>query len=145
MHPLPHRYRATAASTAEGTTVHLDAPGIPPLESAGPVEFDGPGDRWSPETLLPAIVGDCFLLTFKAVATASRFAWRDLHCEVEGVVDSVDRTLRFTEFHLRAELTVDGDVDEERARRILDKAERSCLVRNSLAAPVHATFTIVRI
>lgn len=144
MQALPHRYRAAAHLAADSHVVRLSAAGLPELESAGPVEFDGPGDRWSPETLLPALVGDCFLLTFDAIAAASRFAWKDLNCEVEAVVDKVDKVLKFAAFRLQAVLTVDTATDEDRARRILEKAERGCLVRNSLAAPVHSEFRIVR-
>jgi len=144
MTELPHLYRASARSAAEAETVTLEAPGIAALESAGPIEFDGPGDRWSPETMLPALVGDCFILSFKAVAAASRFAWSDIECSIEAVVDKVERTMRFTEFRLRVELTIAADGDEERALKLLDKAERICIVSNSLVAPVHTTFAVAR-
>jgi hypothetical protein len=38
------------------------------LQSAAPAEFDGPGNRWSPETLLVGAVPDCFILTLSAEA-----------------------------------------------------------------------------
>ena len=48
------------------------------MHSSAPVEFDGPGDRWSPETLLIAAIADCFILTFRAIACATRMDWQGL-------------------------------------------------------------------
>ena len=47
------------------------AAGVPELRTAPPLDFDGPGDAWSPEQLLLAAVEEaCFLLTFRSVAQA---------------------------------------------------------------------------
>jgi organic hydroperoxide reductase OsmC/OhrA len=138
---LPHRYRVTGAGRISGD-VELTAARLPMLQSAPPAEFDGPGDRWSPETLLVGAVADCFLLTFRAVARASRLSWRSLACDVTGTVDRVDGVTRFTAFDMTAHLVVPAGVDDEVARRALEKAERSCLIANSLNAPVTLTATV---
>ena len=90
MQELPHRYNVGAAAGPEGP-VELSSPGVPDLASAPPAEFGGPGDKWSPETLLVAAVADCFILTFKAIARASRFDWSNLSCQVEGVLDREEK------------------------------------------------------
>jgi len=131
MLPYPHRYSVTAAGAAAGA-VRLAAPGLAVLDSAPPVEFDGPGDLWSPETLLCAAVADCFVLTFRAVARASKLPWSALDCRVEGVLDRVEGSARFARFITHATLQLGAGADAERARLLLDKAERGCLVANSL-------------
>lgn len=136
MHSLPHRYRVTARAAPDGD-VALAADNLPQLASAPPVEFDGPGDRWSPESLLAAAVADCFALSFRAIAKASRVDWASLDCEVTGTLDKVDRAMMFTRFDLRASLEVPAGVDEARARRLLEKAEETCLITNSLRSDVH--------
>jgi organic hydroperoxide reductase OsmC/OhrA len=133
MQKFPHHYRASAAGAVDGE-VELTAEGLPLLRSASPAEFDGPGDRWSPETLLVASVADCFLLTFRAVARASTLAWTSLHCEVAGTLDRIDGATQFTHFKVHAHLAVPEGTDPDRARRALDKAERGCLISNSLKA-----------
>ena len=143
MQDLPHHYAVTAHGAAEGE-VAVSARGLGKLRTAPPAAFGGPGDRWSPETLLVAAVADCFVLSFRAIARASSFAWRSLDCSVEGVLDRVDGGLRFTELHLRARLVVEEGVDEGRARRLLEKAEKGCLVSNSLLAKKHLETEIVR-
>lgn len=136
MQELPHKYTARAAGSADGE-VGLTSPGVPALSTAAPAEFGGPGDRWSPETLLVGSVADCFILTFRAVARAMKLSWESLSCDVEGTLDRVERATQFTAFTLRATLTVPPGTDNEQAHRALEKAERGCLITSSLKAPVH--------
>ena len=142
MHELPHRYAVQATARTDGE-VRLSAAGLPPLASAAPREFEGPGDRWSPETLLVAAVADCFVLSFRAVARASKLDWASLDCDAEGVLDRAEGKLRFTALNLRARLVVPRGSDAERARRLIEKAERSCLVSSSLLAPVHLEASVL--
>ncbi|HBZ71445.1 MAG TPA: osmotically inducible protein OsmC [Deltaproteobacteria bacterium] len=143
MQDLPHRYAVSARAAAEGEVV-VSSRGVGEIPTAAPAEFGGPGDRWSPETLLVAAVADCFVLSFRAIARASGFAWRDLDCKAEGVLDRVDGTLRFSDLHVRARLVVQEGTDEARARRLLEKAEKSCLVSNSLLARRHLALEVVK-
>jgi peroxiredoxin-like protein len=136
MQPFPHRYEISASATVN-SEVTLAGNRLPALPSAPPVEFGGPGDRWSPETLLLASVADCFVLTFRAIAAMSHVSWISLNCEAVGVVDRVDRMTRFTEVTLRVHLTIADNLDEATAHRLLDKAKQTCLISNSLTATVH--------
>ena len=135
MQDLPHHYTVAASADAEGT-IALDSKGLETIRSAGPAEFGGPGDLWSPETLLVGAVVDCFILTFRAVARASKVDWISLRCEGTGELDRVERTTRFTKIALQAELTIPEGADRDRAERLLSKAERGCLISSSLACPV---------
>lgn len=131
MEPYPHHYRVTATASSEGE-VSLESGQLPSLVSAPPAEFGGPGDRWSPETLCVGAIADCFVLTFRAVARASQLPWSSLRCDVDGTLDRVDRVTQFTNFVVRASLVIPSDGDPERARRLLERAEQSCLITNSL-------------
>ncbi len=135
MQSFPHHYRVSAQAGPQGE-VALASPGLVALASAAPVEFDGPGDRWSPETLLVAAVADCFVLSLRAVAQASSLPWTAIACQAEGRLDRVERITRFTEIVLRVELEIPPEVDEAKADRVLEKAKTACLISNSLACPV---------
>jgi organic hydroperoxide reductase OsmC/OhrA len=135
MHDLPHRYTVGVEGTPEGDLA-LTADRLPAIASASPAEFDGPGDRWSPETLLVAAVADCLALTFRGVARASKLSWTSLRCEAVGTLDRVDRVMQFTRFDLHVDVIVPPDTSAEQARRVLDKAERTCLIANSLKAEI---------
>ena len=121
MQDFPHHYRAIA--THRGTFVDVVSPGLSPLETAGPAEFDGPGDRWSPETLFSAAIANCFVLTFKGVARASKF-------------DRIDRVNRFTDATLNVTVTIEDPTKRDQAERILRKSEENCLITNSLTTKV---------
>jgi peroxiredoxin-like protein len=141
MEALPHRYRATGTGRTTGD-VELTADGLPRLQSASPAEFDGPGNRWSPETLLVGAVAVCFILTFRAIAKASRVSWISLDCDVTGTLDRVDRVTQFTGFDMRAHLMIPAGEDTDRARQALEKAERNCLISRSLKASIALDVTV---
>lgn len=133
MHPYPHFYWTETHGGPTGD-VALSATGLPTLATAPPAEFDGPGDRWSPETLLIGAVADCFLLSFRGVARAARLEWTSVDCRVEGKLDRVDGRTRFTEIVVKATLHAPAGTDVERAGQLLEKAEHVCLISNSLNA-----------
>lgn len=136
MQDFPHHY-VVAASAHADSNVELQSPGLEKLESAGPAEFGGPGDLWSPETLLVAAVADCFILSFRATARAARLDWSGLSCDVVGQLDRIDKVTRFTNFSIRATLEVPEGTNEDKARRLMEKAEKHCLITNSLSAESH--------
>ena len=138
MQDLPHEYHVEGTGQAEGVVV-LDSEGVPSLETAPPAQFGGPGDRWSPETLLVGAVVDCFILTFRAVARASSVDWAELRCSGRGELDRVDRVTRFTAIHLDVHLTIPEQTDAKKAEALLRKSERSCLISQSLVCPVELT------
>ncbi|HEY7056350.1 MAG TPA: OsmC family protein, partial [Vicinamibacterales bacterium] len=141
MTAFPHEYVVTLVSSPR-CDVYLSANRVPVMRSAAPAEFGGPGDRWSPETLLVAAVGDCFAITFQAMARAAELPWKSLRCEVTGTLDRQDGGPQFTRFELRARLGVPAGTSEELAHRSLERAERGCLIARSLKAPVLLTATI---
>jgi organic hydroperoxide reductase OsmC/OhrA len=142
MHPYPHLYAVTARAAPEGD-VPVDAAGLPTLATAPPAEFDGPGDRWSPETLLVAAVADCFLLSFRGVARANKFAWNSLSCEVHGTLERPEGKTRFTKVLVRATLRAPAGTDEAKAVQLMERAEHVCLISNSLLAERRIEATVV--
>lgn len=143
MHEFPHLYVALAKARPEGEVV-LSSLGLPDLACLPPVEFDGPGDHWSPETLLTGALANCFVLSFRTIAKASQFPWVAIECNVEGTLTRVERVTRFTEFHTRVVLTASPGTKLVLAQRLLEKAKHACLISNSLSAPNHLE-TSVRI
>jgi peroxiredoxin-like protein len=135
MQSFPHHYQVSARAGVEGE-VTLESPGLAPLASAPPTEFGGPGNRWSPETLLVGAVADCFVLSLRAVAQASSLPFSGVSCRAEGKLDRIERTTRFSEVVLHVELVLPADTDLAKAERVLDKAKTACLVSSSLACPV---------
>jgi peroxiredoxin-like protein len=141
MQDFPHHYQVRGSASAD-SPVLLSADNLPEIATAPPAEFGGPGDKWSPEGLLVAAVADCFILSFRAIARASKFEWIDLRCEVSGTLDRVERVTRFTAINVQASLSVPAGTDIEKADKLLHKAEQSCLITNSLIADSTLSTTI---
>jgi peroxiredoxin-like protein len=136
MQAFPHLYDVNASASADGIiTASVD--NLPALTVAAPKEFDGPGDQWSPEHLLTAAVANCFILTFRAVARASKLEWTHLEVSTQGTLDRVEREMKFTAFTVTARLTVPAGIDPAKATRIMEKSEASCMITNSLSAERH--------
>ncbi len=132
MEPFPHTYSVTASESEE--IVLLQSPGIPDMETAAPAEFGGPGNQWSPETLFTAAIADCFILTFKAIASASKFSYTHLSCHVEAILERPERLTQFTRVVIKPSLVIDDQADEKKGIKLLEKAEAACLITNSLTA-----------
>ncbi len=141
MQKFPHHYIAQAIGQPSGA-ITTDSGELEKLQIAAPKEFDGPGDKWSPEELLIASVADCLILTFRAIANASGLEWKNLTCEAKGTLDRIDKITKFTEIHVKASLQINSPSDEEKALRLLEKAEKNCLITNSLAADIHLDATV---
>ena len=133
MQAFPHIYSALATSSGADSTVRIDSAGLHSLETDAPAEFGGPGNKWSPETLFVAAIADCYILTFRAIARASKLEWLAIDCEVDGTLERVDGVTKFTRYDIRAKLSVTTGTDVEKAQHILEKSESVCLITNSLS------------
>ena len=135
MTPLPHRYHVRLVGGPAGYG-QLFAAALPPLQSAPPPEYDGPGDAWTPEHLLLAAVQTCFLFTFRVIARLSKLEFERLEIDAAGTVDRDAGVTRFTEIVLRPRLGVPAGIDHERALQVLENSEKRCLVSASLSTPI---------
>jgi organic hydroperoxide reductase OsmC/OhrA len=141
MQELPHQYTATATASAAGT-ISSQVENVAELELAAPANFDGPGDVFSPEDLQVMAIASCLILSFRAIARASKLEWDNLHVDINGTLDMVDRRMQFTGFNTRATLSLPAGASREKAARLLEKADQTCLITNSLKAEDHLEITI---
>ena len=142
MQNLPHNY-VVSASTEGAKNVTVSAAGLPDLETAGPPEFGGPGDVWSPETMLVGAVANCFILSFRAIARKAKLDWLTLECEVDGELDKIENFTQFTGFKVMARLKITDEKYRKKADVILEKAEKYCLISNSMKAPSHLEAEVI--
>ena len=142
MQDLPHHYSVRVQGESE-SSLAASAENLPTLNLAPPAQFGGPGDQWSPEDLLMASVASCFVLSFRAIARASRLEWLSIDCDSRGELDRVDRLTQFTSVHTTVSLVIPAGEDESKARKLLEKAEAACLITNSMSATVSLEVDIV--
>ena len=116
---------------------YVSAEAVPlSLQFSTPPEFNGERGKWTPEHLLIAATSSCLAATFRSMAEHSKFEFISLHVEAEGTLEKNEEGFRFTRIVLRPRLSVIRDDDRERGVKLLQKAERSCLVARSLHGQV---------
>ena len=109
------------------------------VEFSAPPEFQGRVGFWTPEHFLVGAVASCFISTFAAIAEMSKLEVVSLRVGAKGVLEKAEGGgYRFTEVVLYPELTIAHLEDRERAGRLIEKAERGCLIARSLSAKVTA-------
>jgi organic hydroperoxide reductase OsmC/OhrA len=130
-------YYSTAIEWVAERRGDLSAPNLPALAVDAPPEFKGHEGTWTPEHLFVASVNSCFMTTFLAIAENSRFDFVSLRIEAEGKLEKQDaRSFMITEITLRPRLVLRDAGGTERALRILEKAERNCLISNSIKTQI---------
>ena len=113
------------------------------IHFSAPPEFGGEVGVWTPEHFLLAAVSSCFIATFRAVARASKLDFQGIEVAVDGVIEKEAGSLRFTRINLHPTLIIFHEEDRERAARMIEKAEKVCLVTRSLTSSVHCEARIL--
>src|SRR3972149_5510351 len=142
-----HTYRTSARWTgrrARRRPGQVEAEGgAEPLRFSAPPEFQGEAGQWSPETLLLAAANTCFLTTFVAIAEFSKLGLAGVEMSAEAHLERVPgQGYRFTEMVLRPVIVLAHDADREKAARLLEKAEKSCIVARYLETPLRVEATL---
>ena len=115
----------------------LRAPVLPSLEIDAPPEFKGHEGVWTPEHLFVGAVNSCFMTTFLAIAENSKLDFQSFTADAKGKLEKREgEGLLMTEIVLRPKLTITNAGDFERAERILNKAEKLCLISNSVKSEI---------
>jgi len=131
-----HTYETEVAWIGERRGI-LSSTGLPDIQVAAPPEFKGHAGVWTPEHLFVSATATCFVTTFLAIAELSKLEFNGITATAVGKLEKIEgQGYQITEIVMRPTLTLKHAGDEERALRILEKAERNCLVSNSIKSVV---------
>jgi organic hydroperoxide reductase OsmC/OhrA len=131
-----HKYEVRAKATRLRSGV-VASDSIPqPIIFSAPPEFAGEPRVWTPEHFFVASIVSCFVSTFSGISALSNFNYVSLEVEAEGVLQRDAGGWRFTEVCLRPDLKIARGEDRERGARLLEKAERTCLIARSISTQV---------
>ncbi len=131
-----YRYYSTAVWTQDRKG-SVSAEGIAsPILFGAPPEFQGEAGLWTPEHFFAAALGSCFVTTFKAISDYSKFEYQALEVEVEAILEKEQGGYSFTKVIIQPILTIAAETDRERALRLLEKAERACLISRSVKSQI---------
>ncbi len=115
----------------------LSASTLPRLHVDAPPEFKGHEGSWTPEHLFVGAVNSCFMTTFLAIAENSKLDFVSFKAAADGKLEKREgQGFSITEIVLKPKLTIRDSADAARAARILEKAERHCLISNSVKTQI---------
>ncbi|PKD17810.1 osmotically inducible protein OsmC [Salegentibacter salinarum] len=107
------------------------------IETATPPDFPkGMPNIWSPEHFLVAAVESCLMTTFLAIAENSKLDFISFKSKAIGKLDKVEGKFQMTEIILKPVLKIADESNAERAKRILEKSEKACLISNSIKSKI---------
>lgn len=133
-----HDYQVQIVSTgARSGVLESEEDRLPSLYVASPPEFGGPEGVWSPEHLFVAAVAACLMTTFRAIAELSKLEVIEYTDEAVGHLQrGDDRLYSIDRVTLRPKVVIGSHVDLEKARRLMRKAEETCLVSRSVSSEI---------
>ena len=132
----------TAVKWTEQRKGVIACAGKPEVQVATPPEFKGHEGIWSPEDLFVASANVCLMTTFLAAAERAGLAFSAYESTAEGRLDLVEGKFQFTAITIRPTITLKAGGDATAAKELIEKAERNCLISNSMKATVTLEPTI---
>jgi organic hydroperoxide reductase OsmC/OhrA len=103
------------------------------ITCATPPEFPkGIAGIWSPEHLFLSSLNSCFMATFLAIADNYEIAFERFDCKTRGKLSKVDGVLMISEVLIEPVVVIHNESDEEKILKALHKADRVCLISNSV-------------
>jgi organic hydroperoxide reductase OsmC/OhrA len=133
-----HQYRVEVSGVGPKTGALRSPDDLPPLTVGSPPQFGGSEGVWSPEHLFVAAVSSCLMTTFRAIADMSSLEVVDYEDSASGLlVRGEDGLYQMAEITLRPRVTIADPDKMDKALRLLDKAERVCLISRSIKSQVH--------
>jgi len=134
----PHLYRVALENEGPKGGTLRSPDSLPPLPVASPPQFGGPPGVWSPEHLFVASVASCLMTTFRAIAEMSGLDIVEYTDSASGkLVKGDDSLYSITEVTLRPRIVIADPRHVGKAERLIEKAERACLISRSVAAEIH--------
>ena len=142
---IPAYFYETRVKWAGQRRGTLGSPGLPELEISTPPEFKGEAGRWTPEHLFVAAAEICLMATFVGIAENSKLKVAGYQSWARGRLEKIEGVgLRFTEIAISVMVTLDSFSDLGLAERVLAKAEKGCLIGNSMVAQIRVDPTFVQ-
>lgn len=115
----------------------LSSFGLPDLAISTPPEFKGEAGVWTPEHLFVAAAEICLMATFIGIAELSKVSVTAYRSEARGRLEKPEgKGLAFTEIVISPEIELESLQSQSNAERVMQKAEKTCLVANSMSTSI---------
>ncbi len=116
-----------------GRQGNLSLEGFPTITVATPMEFpQGVPNTWSPEHLYVASANICLMTTFLAIAENSKLKFSSYSAGGTGKMERIEGKYVISEIELKPRIVIEEEQYKEKALRIIEKAEKGCLISRSM-------------
>lgn len=130
---FPMKFEVEAASSAGANSLWTAQSGtLPPIPSAIPPEFNGPGGGYSPEDLFALALLNCLIATFKVYCEKSNVTFLEIRGKASLTVDRIAGQSGFMMTQVDIFFDVLQASDPEKGEKLLDGAIKDCAVSNSI-------------
>ncbi|HLW21758.1 MAG TPA: OsmC family protein [Sphaerochaetaceae bacterium] len=137
-----HAYR-TQVQWSTQRKGKLSSAGFPTIEIATPPDFPGGhAGIWSPEHLFVGAAEICLMTTFLSLAEKTKLDFHNYVSEAEGILEKAEGGLQITKISIRPSIVVATSEDTDKALKLIEKAERYCLISNSMKTEVSIEPTV---
>jgi len=116
----------------------------PSFEVATPPEFRGHAGIWSPEDLFIAAINSCVMTTFLFFAEKETVELCAYKSEAEGMLEKIKDKFMFSQIHLKVGIKVKLQEQLGKVQELLDRAEKQCLISNSILPNVKVDSEITK-
>lgn len=115
----------------------LSSPSLPTIEVATPPQFPGGHEGiWSPEHLYTAAAEVCLMTTFLAIAEKAKLDFKSYKSEAVGTLEKVEKGFLMTSILIKPTVVIGEESRKEEVVKLFEKAEKHCLISNSMKAVV---------
>jgi peroxiredoxin-like protein len=106
------------------------------INVATPPLFGGEEKTWSPEHLFLSSLSSCFMTTFLAFAKNHELVFTGFECNTIGQVELKEGRFQFTRINIFPKIYVENENSKLKAKLVLEKTQKYCLVSNSINAEI---------
>ncbi len=106
-----------------------------------PKEFGGNENGFSPEDYFAFALQNCFIATFKVIASKSKLLYDNISVHLTLELGSDENQLMMMKAAL-LKVSITGSINHERTLRILDKTTKSCMIHNSVKTKIEFEFDV---
>jgi Predicted redox protein, regulator of disulfide bond formation len=133
MQKFPMKFEVTAAATGGiGNQWTAQADQLPPIPSAIPPEFSGPGGGYSPEDLFGIALLNCLIAMYKVYCEKSKIYFKSIQGKAAVIIDKQPSETSFVVTEVNLYFDISGVSHQEKARALFDQAAKDCPIGNSI-------------
>lgn len=104
-----------------------------------PPEMDGPGIGTNPDEMLLGAAATCYIITLAAMIERAELPLKQMSLESEGIVDVTNGIFTYKKIIHRPTVSLENsatEADQRRLARLVDKAEKSCMISRAIKGNV---------